>query len=196
MKMQKTYHSVIFDLDQTLVNTMPLMPYVEAIKKNPNGTPGNKMAWSQHDKHILDCCCLYDGMEEMFEYIREKNINVGIVSNSVKKRIVSIAEAFHIPVSKDKMIGRFSVSRWRSITKPDRRIFDIALDVLDAKPKETISFGNCADDILVAHKVGVEAIACLWGATQEEKEEMIKANPDHILNHPIEIIPLLKLNII
>ena len=100
---KKEFKKVIFDLDQTLVNTLPLMPYVEAIKKNPNGTPGNKMAWSQHDKHILDCW-LYDGMEEVFEYIREKNINVGIVSNSVKKRIVSIAEAFHIPVSKDKMI--------------------------------------------------------------------------------------------
>lgn len=90
---KKEFKKVIFDLDQTLVNTLPLMPYVEAIKKNPNGTPGNKMAWSQHDKHILDCW-LYDGMEEVFEYIREKNINVGIVSNSVKKRIVSMLRLF------------------------------------------------------------------------------------------------------
>lgn len=110
--MKKEFKTVIFDLDQTLVNTMPLMPYVEAIKKNPNGT--------------------------------------------------------HIPVSKDKMIGRFSVNRWRSI-----------------------SFGNCADDILVAHKVGVKAVACLWGATQEEKEEMIKSNPDNVIECPIDIIPLL-----
>lgn len=43
---KKEFKKVIFDLDQTLVNTLPLMPYVEAIKKNPNGTPGNKMAWS------------------------------------------------------------------------------------------------------------------------------------------------------
>ena len=187
---KKEFKKVIFDLDQTLVNTLPLMPDVEAIKKNPNGTPGNKMAWSQHDKHILDCW-LYDGMEEVFEYIREKNINVGIVSNSVKKRIVSITEAFHIPVSKDKMIGRFSVNRWRSITKPDRRIFDKAIELLDTKPENTISFGNCADDILVAHKIGVEAVGCFWGTTEQEKNEMIKAKPDYLINNPIEIIPLL-----
>lgn len=32
---KKEFKKVIFDLDQTLVNTLPLMPYVEAIKKNP-----------------------------------------------------------------------------------------------------------------------------------------------------------------
>lgn len=190
--MNNEFKSVIFDLDQTLVDTLAIMPYVEAIKQNPSGTPGNKKAWHQHDKHIIDCCRLFDGMEEVLDYIRANKIETAIVSNSVKRRIASIAEAFHIPASNDMMIGRFSVNRWRSIVKPDRRVFDKALNLLDSKPKETISFGNCADDILVAHKVGVETVACFWGATEQEKEEMIKANPDHILNHPIEIIPLLK----
>ena len=188
--MKKKFKKVVFDLDQTLVNTLPLMPYVEAVKANPSGTEGNKQAWNEHDSHIKDCT-LYEGMSEVLDYIRDNSIDCAIVSNSVKRRISAISKAFNIPVSSDKMIGRFTVNRWKGILKPDRRIFDKAIELLGVEPCNIISFGNCADDMLVAHKTGVESVACLWGCTDTEKEEMLQAQPYYIIYNPIEIIPLL-----
>lgn len=184
------FKKAIFDLDKTLVNTAALMPFVDCIKAHPSGTEGNRKAWREHDKHVRDCA-LYDGMNEVFSFIISNQVEASIVSNSVKRRIKVICEAFNIPVTDDKMIGRFSVCRFRGITKPDTRIFNRAIELLETTPDNVISFGNCGDDILVAHKAGVESVACLWGATEQERRDMLAQKPTYVISNPTEIISLL-----
>ena len=107
-KQLKTYKSVIFDLDNTLLDTTILMPFVDKIQLSPSGTYDNKKLWQEHDDAVPQCK-MYEGMLEVLNFIRDKGIKTAIVSNSVKRRIKACAKAFDIPVSEKCMIGRYAV---------------------------------------------------------------------------------------
>jgi len=184
------HKSIIFDLDGTILDTSVLQKYIEEIKRNPQGTLGNKDAWKQHDEHVSKCR-LYDGFNEVFSHIREHDIPTAIVSNSVKRRIEVCCKTFNIPVDKHFMVGRFSCNRFKGIIKPDYRPIELAINLLNTTPGTIVGFGNEPSDIEAYNKAGITSVACLWGCTDTEKEEMLQAQPDHIIYNPIEIIPLL-----
>ena len=189
-KQLKTYKSVIFDLDNTLLDTTILMPFVDKIQLSPSGTYDNKKLWQEHDDAVPQCK-MYEGMLEVLNFIRDKGIKTAIVSNSVKRRIKACAKAFDIPVSEKCMIGRYAVIPRVPILKPDKRLFEKAIETMGATADSVISFGNTAEDIQTAHNAGVESVACHWGATEKEWEEMQAANPTYLIETPSEIIPLL-----
>lgn len=188
--MIKKYKSVIFDLDNTLLDTSVLMPLVDKIQQSPSGTAGNKKLWKEHDAAIPQCN-MYGGMLEVLNFIRDKGIKTAIVTNSVKRRIEACAKAFDLPVSKTCMIGRYSVKTRVPILKPDKRLFEKALEMMGTTADSVISFGNSVEDIQTAHNAGVESVACHWGATEKEWKEMLTANPTYKIETPSEIIPLL-----
>ena len=193
-KQLKTYKSVIFDLDNTLLDTTILMPFVDKIQLSPSGTDGNKKLWKEHDDAVPQCK-MYEGMSDVLKFIRDKGIKTAIVSNSVKRRIEVCAKAFDLPVSEKCMIGRYSVTVRVPILKPDKRLFEKAIEQMGATPDSVISFGNSVEDIQTAHNAGVESVACHWGATEKEWEEMQAANPTYSIETPAEIIPLLSKSI-
>lgn len=186
----KAYKSVIFDLDNTLLDTSVLMPFVDKIQQSPSGTAGNKKLWKEHDAAVPQCN-MYGGMLEVLNFIRDKGIKTAIVTNSVKRRIEACAKAFDLPVSKTCMIGRYSVKTRVPILKPDKRLFEKAIEMMGATADSVISFGNSVEDIQTAHNAGVESVACHWGATENEWEEMQAENPEYSIETPSEIIPLL-----
>lgn len=188
--MFRTYKSVIFDLDNTLLDTTILMPFIDKIQQSPLGTADNKELWKEHDDAVPHCK-MYEGMSEVLKFIRDKGIKTAIVSNSVKRRIKACAKAFDIPVSEKCMIGRYSVTERVPILKPDKRLFEKAIEQMGATADSVISFGNTAEDIQTAHNAGVESVACHWGATEKEWEEMQAVNPTYLIETPSEIIPLL-----
>lgn len=189
-KQLKTFKSVIFDLDNTLLDTTILMPFVDKIQLSPSGTADNKKLWKEHDDAVPQCK-MYEGMSDVLKFIRDKGIKTAIVTNSVKRRIEVCAKAFDLPVSKTCMIGRYSVKTRVPILKPDKRLFEKAIEMMGATADSVISFGNSVEDIQTAHNAGVESVACHWGATEKEWEEMQAANPTYLIETPSEIIPLL-----
>lgn len=189
-KKTKTFKSVIFDLDNTLLDTSILMPIVDMIQQNPSGTDNNKALWVQHDNTVPQCK-MYDGIADVLRYIEENGIKMAIVTNSVKRRIEVCAKAFDIPIDEKLMVGRYSVKQRVPILKPDKRLFERAMELMGVTPDNVISFGNTAEDIQTAHNAGVESVACHWGATENEWKEMLSANPTFAIETPSEIIPLL-----
>lgn len=189
-KQLKTYKSVIFDLDNTLLDTTTLIPFIDKIQLSPSGTDGNKKLWKEHDDAVPQCK-MYEGMSDVLKFIRDKGIKTAIVTNSVKRRIEVCAKVFDLPVSEKCMIGRYSVTPRVPILKPDKRLYEKAIEMMGATADSVISFGNTAEDIQTAHNAGVESVACHWGATEKEWEEMQAANPTYSIETPSEIIPLL-----
>lgn len=192
--MFRTYKSVIFDLDNTLLDTTILMPFIDKIQLSPSGTADNKELWKEHDDAVPQCK-MYEGMSDVLKFIRDKGIKTAIVTNSVKRRIEVCAKAFDIPVDGKLMVGRYSVKQRVPILKPDKRLFERAMELMGVTPDNVISFGNTAEDIQTAHNAGVESVACHWGATENEWKEMLFANPTYKIETPAEIIPLLSKSI-
>lgn len=104
---KRSFRAVIFDIDDTLINTDNLAPYLEKVKKTKQGTEDYKAAWKELYEHIPESTT-YAGMSEVFEFIRDNNVPACICSNSSLNKIERLVKAFNIPIPKDRWIGAYS----------------------------------------------------------------------------------------
>lgn len=161
---------LLFDLDLTLVDSS----IAEAARDGRNWPLVYRLIPRFH---------LYDGMEEVFSYIRENELKVAIVSSAPSVYINKVVRQFNIPV--DVVIGYHDAAR-----KPSPDGFLKALDRLGGNRDEAISFGDRAIDIQASHAAGVPAVACLWGT--KERERLSDSRAESSLASPLGILHLLE----
>ena len=163
--------NAIFDLDLTLVNTTILESYRRS------------RDW-QNVYNSIGKCFLYEGVSSVFQFIRQKNIKVCIVSTAPGTYIKKVVGYFHIPC--DYIVGYHDAAPIKPAAAPMIK----ALQLLECEPADAVSFGDRAIDIQSSQKAGIKAIACTWGT--KEKELLLNSGPDVVINSPVEIIEILK----
>ncbi len=161
--------SIIFDLDLTLVDS--------TIAEEARSRRNWPLVYS-----LIPRFTLYPGMEDVFQYIRSNGIKVAIVSTAPSVYVQRVVNYFNIPV--DSIIGYHDAPR-----KPSPAGMVLAMQRLNSATSETISFGDRAIDILASNIAGINSVACTWGT--KEFEILVKAEPTHIINNPLEIIDLI-----
>lgn len=160
---------IIFDLDLTLVDSST----AEEARKGRNWP----LVYSMIPQFML-----YEGMQEVFDYIRRSGIEAAIVSTSPSVYVKRVIDHFSIPV-------QIVVGYHDAIRKPSPDGMIKAMNEMDARPEETISFGDRSIDIIASKAAGIKSVGCLWG-TQEEAR-LIASGPDLVLHSPVEIIETL-----
>lgn len=71
-------------------------------------------------------------------------------------------------------------------------LFQHALKQLNIPSDDVIAFGNEICDAQAASNAGIKAYHCLWGAKDEERDQML-ADPDHpSITSPLQIIDILE----
>lgn len=88
----------------------------------------------------------------------------------------------------DTVIGLDDVSN----PKPDPEPILLALKRLGADKEEALMIGDNYHDIVGGQNAGVQTAGVAWSAKGEEFLQ--KYNPDHMLQHISDLIPLLKGN--
>lgn len=161
---------IIFDLDQTLVNSS----IAESYRKNRD--------W-QKVYSSIPLFKLYDGFHDAFSFIKDRKIKVCIVSNSPRPYIQKVINHFSIPC--DDIVGYHDVKK----RKPDPEAMNKALANLNLDKKDVISFGDQVNDIIASNLAGIESVACLWGVT--EPISFSNNKPTYVLKSPREIVQLL-----
>lgn len=162
--------NIIFDLDLTLVDSS----IAEEARKGRNWP----LVYS-----MIPCFTLYDGMEDVFDFIRESGINTAIVSTAPSVYVKKVIDCFSIPVQ--TVIGYHDAVRKPS---PDGMLK--AMCFMEAVPEDTISFGDKNIDIIASRKAGIKSAGCLWGS--KECELLIASHPDYIINKAEDILTLLQ----
>jgi HAD superfamily hydrolase (TIGR01549 family) len=160
---------VIFDLDETLVDTTAALEEL------------TQQRWDQAAGYISQFH-LYEGIKEVFEFLREHDIKTAIVSTSPTTYCQSVLRYFDIAC--ECVVGKFDTTKKPS---PDPMI--LALDALGVPAENTISFGDKAKDIESAKRANVCSVACTWGS--DEVEQLIAKQPDFIIHHPLEAIQII-----
>ncbi len=122
---------------------------------------------------------LYDGFETVFEFIKSNDIKVAIVSTSPTSYIRKVCDHFNIPY--DHIVGYHDAKP----IKPHPAPMIKALDLLNTKPEDTVSFGDRQIDITASKAANIPAIGCYWGTT--ESDALSFSKPTLKINSPIEI---------
>ena len=150
---------VIFDFDQTLVDTSSLAHLRTARR------------WSEVNRRARNLSP-YPGVTEMLDDLRIWNQELAIVTSSPSMVADGFVARYNWPI--DTVLGYHQVSR----RKPDPEGLLIALDRCDAEASDSFHVGDRAEDTYASRGAGVVAIGVAWGS--EDVAELKKSNPDHL----------------
>lgn len=157
---ESKYKCVIFDLDQTLVDTSKLAPLRD------------KGQWREISNKIHESI-LYEEIKKILEHISSQNINIAIVTSSPSSYAKQVLKYFDLKF--DYLIGYHDVRK----IKPDPEPMLKVLNHFNLNSSEVISFGDRDIDIKSSNAANIKSIACCWG---NSKCELLKnSNPFDII---------------
>ena len=137
-----------------------------------------------YDDHNCDLTRPYDGIPELLHTLKAEGHYLAVASNKYQAATEKIVSQL-FPDTFDVVLGeRDGVAR-----KPHPQIvYDILLDRSDKS--ETLYIGDSLVDAETAQAAGVKLILCTWGFCTEE--QLMTANPDYMVHHPAEILPIIE----
>lgn len=161
---------VIFDLDQTLVNSSALEEY------------RSKRDW-QYTYNNLHLTNLFDGIQEMLNYVTENNVKIAIVTNSPGTYAERLLK--HHSIKYDTLIHYYSVNKKKPHSEPMIK----AISELGLNSSEVISLGDHDNDIIASNSSGVSSVLCTWGT-----DGNYNCAPNNVIESPLQFVDILKRN--
>jgi len=162
--------SIIFDLDQTLIDSSVAEIY------------RSKRDWKSVYP-LISSFVMYEGIKETLEHIYKRNIRVCIVTTSPRPYASRVLA--HFGIKHSFLIDYFDVSN----RKPHPESFLRALTLLDCECCDVISFGDRLIDITAGKSANIKSVACTWGSM--EVQLLMTSEADFIIDKPVEIIDVI-----
>lgn len=213
------YTTVIFDLDGTLLNTIEDLSDSTNYVLSTHGLPkrsqkevtsfvGNgvrllieravptgtskettdavfKEFQSYYREHMKDKTRPYAEIIELLEELKKRQIKTAIVSNKFDAAVKQLKE--------DYFDGLITEAIGESPTVPKKPAPDsvfTALKQLGSSLDSCLYVGDSDVDILTAKNANVTSVGVTWGFRSRECLQLAGAN--HIIDHPLELLNLLK----
>lgn len=161
---------IIFDLDQTLVDSS-----LAEIYRGKNW----RLAFDQIPNFTY-----YPGLQDIFDFIAERNIQTCIVTNSISSYCAKVTDFwgircdFHICYH-DTMLR-----------KPHPEPILKAIERFGCDPNKVLSVGDRSIDIEASTAAGVRSVACLWGAA--DKISVLASEPTYVANTPAQLLAIIQ----
>ena len=140
-----------------------------------------------YDQHNCDLTRPYDGIPELLQTLKAAEHTLAVASNKYQAATEKIVAHF-FPNTFDVVLGeREGIPR-----KPDPQIvWDIIhrLSPLASNLSPIYYVGDSLVDAATAKAANLPFVACTWGFCT--KEQLLTVTPDHMVNHPLEILTLI-----
>lgn len=210
--------AVIFDLDGTLANTLPLcikafrrsiepltgrsLPDDEIVSTFGPSEEGTIMALAPdhyekgisayleyyNDLHVM-CPTPFDGIKDLLQTLKSKGIRIAMVTGKGEHSTAISLKYFGLQ-------NFFEVTETGS-PKGARKAEGIQLvldELKDVRKEEVIYVGDASSDIIACKKVGIPVIAAAWADTAEP-EALKELKPDELFYTVKEFSDWLTVNI-
>ena len=162
-------YGIIFDLDQTLLDTSIAEQYRRA----------------RNWRKVYDLIPAFKPYENLIEIVGDqvdKGLSASIVTNSPESYCRKIVNYWAIPVS--NMVCYHDTRRH----KPEPEPFRLALERMKVEKNCAISFGDKNEDIMASNSAGIDSVFCSWGAD----ENSTSVNAKYSLDSPTQINNLME----
>jgi len=136
-------------------------------------------------QHQLDHTRLYPGVAETLAALREGGVPMAVLSNKPHELAVAMVQALCGP----DMFAAIEGYRSESNRKPDPTSALRLIERMGLQPADTMLVGDSAVDIETARNAGAVAVAVTWGF--RDRDELLAAGPDHLIDEPGQLVDLL-----
>ena len=139
-----------------------------------------------YDEHNCDYTRPYEGIPQLLKTLKEQGHYLAVASNKYQAATEKIvAQLF--PGIFDIVLGeRENIAR-----KPDPQIVYDILSTLNTQLSTTncLYIGDSLVDAATARAANLPFVACTWGFCT--REQLLTVTPDHMVDHPLEILTLM-----
>ncbi|SHN45413.1 HAD family hydrolase [Chitinophaga sp. CF418] len=159
---------LIFDLDQTLIDSSPAEPH-----RGKNW----KIACSKIGQFTL-----YPGIIEAVQQFNQRGIKICIVTTSVSYYCEQVLDFWKLPY--DFKVCYHDTDRRKPAPDPILK----ALDFLKYPAQKVLSFGDRDIDIIASNRANVLSVACMWGSA--DVVALKSARPTYSISSAEEMVRL------
>lgn len=138
---------------------------------------------AHYDAHKSDNTTPYEGIMELLEGLKSKNILTAVATNKNKNFAVEL-----IRKEFGNLIDFTNGVNEKFKPKPDASMIDDLVNQMGLNRSEILYVGDTNVDMQTAKNANLSACAVLWGF--RTKAELLQFNPNHIVSKPKEILEL------
>lgn len=216
------YQCCIFDLDGTLINSIKAITYTAnlTLKKYGLGPVdeghyklfvgdgykkliertliycGDKDLLNYEDAlitymdyfkvHCMYKVKAYDGIVDMLDYLKNNHIKIAVLSNKPHARTLdNVENVFGIGYFNKVSGEKLGIKR-----KPDPEGAILTAKKLGISIKNCLYIGDTNTDMKTGLGAGMDTVGVTWGF--RNREELESYNPSYVIDHPKEIIGIIK----
>jgi len=135
------------------------------------------------EEHYHEQCVkspyLYDGIEDMLEQLKSKDINLSVATNAPTKFANRMLSSLSVAEMFDEIVGADKVSA----SKPSPEMLNKILSAYDYSHKKDTAWmvGDNSKDMLSAKNAGIEALFATWGFTPDSQHHTLLSHPREVL---------------
>ncbi len=137
-----------------------------------------------YQQHLANSTQLFPNIEKVLNYLEERYIPWGIVTNKLTKHTTSLLKALKL----DKRSGCTICGDTLATAKPDPEPVLHACRLLKHSPANCLFVGDAATDVLASKAAGTQSLVALYGYINTGEENPEDWQADGYVNEPIEII--------
>lgn len=130
----------------------------------------------------------YDGIAPLLSELKHRGIKTAVTSNKFDAAVKKLCDKYFGSLISVAIGESADVAK-----KPDPKMVEKALSMLDANACETLYVGDSEVDILTAKNAGLDSVSCTWGfrtrdiLAAERIKLLGKLDPRMMIDHPSEL---------
>ena len=131
---------------------------------------------------FIDSSKFYDGVEEILQYLKEKNLKIALLTTKGQDQAEKILTHFKIDKYFDEIMGR----RPGIAHKPSPEPLKLICNTLKVDPSKTLMIGDSELDVQCGKNAGAKTCAVSYG--YRTKELLQKEHPDYLIDNLSELM--------